>query len=82
MSGLVDNHPLARDLPEYKEQIHNLKQSHAHFSNLLKRYEALDKEVVRIEQGLEHLTDLELKGLKSSRARLKDELFDFIRKHA
>lgn len=80
MSGLVDNHPLARDLPNYKKQIHTQKMENRHFANLLEKYEALDKEIVRIEQGVEHRDDLTLDGMKSQRVQLKDELVEILQK--
>ena len=74
MSQLVDNHPLARDLPEHKDTIHEKKMNDAHFSRLMEEYETLDKEIVRIEQGLEHIADLELDGMKMKRVKMKDDL--------
>jgi uncharacterized protein YdcH (DUF465 family) len=76
MSQFVDNHSLAQDLPEYREAIHNLKMNNAHFSRILEEYETLDKQIVRVEQGLEHLPDLELDGMKMKRVQLKDNLLD------
>lgn len=80
MSQLVDNHPLARDLPEYKDTIHDLKMNDAHFSRLMEEYETFDKEIVRIEQGLEHVADLELDGMKMKRVKMKDELMALLQK--
>jgi len=74
MSQYVDNHSLAQDLPEFKEAIHDLKMNDAHFSRILANYEELDKEIVRAEQGLEHVPDLELDALKMKRVQLKDDL--------
>lgn len=74
MSQLVDNHPLARDLPEHKGTIHTLKMNDAHFSRLMEEYETLDKSIVRSEQGLEHRDNLELDGMKMKRVQLKDDL--------
>lgn len=74
MSQYVDNHSLAQDLPEYRDAIHTLKMNDAHFSRLLEEYEELDKKIVRIEQGLEHIPDLELDGLKMERVAMKDNL--------
>lgn len=74
MSGLVDNHPLSRDLPEYKDTIHKLKMEDAHFSRIMQEYEALDKEIVRAEQGVENIEDLELDGMKVKRVNMKDDL--------
>lgn len=80
MSEFVDNHPLSRDLPEFKEQIHTLKLNNAHFTKLMQKYESLDKEIVRIEQGVEYQDGLTLDGMKSERVHLKDELVSMLRK--
>ena len=81
MSKLVDNHPLARDLPENKDKIHDLKLENAHFMRLFEKYEALDKDIVRAEQRVENLDDLELDALKMQRVQLKDELVDMLQKY-
>ena len=82
MSQLVDNHPLARDLPEFKESIHSLKLSDAHFAKLVIEYESLDKEVVRVEQGVEIKSDSELDSLKMRRVHMKDTLYNMLQEHA
>lgn len=79
MSKYVDNHSLAQDLPELRDAIHQMKGSNAHFSRLLEEYEALDKNIVRAEQGLEHLPDLELDAMKLKRVQLKDNLVEQLR---
>lgn len=81
MSEYVDNHPLSRDLPEYREDVHELKTSDRHFSRLMEEYETLDKDIVRAEQGVEHRPDLELDGMKMQRVRLKDELVELLKAH-
>ena len=80
MSQFVDNHPLGRDFPELKDQIHALKTSNAHFSKLFDEYEAIDREVVRAEQGVEHMGDFDLEDLKKKRLVLKDELYGLLKK--
>ncbi|MEZ5658082.1 MAG: YdcH family protein [Burkholderiaceae bacterium] len=82
MSQFVDNHPLGRDFPELKDQIHALKTGDAHFSKLFDEYEAIDREVVRAEQGVEHLGDFDLEDLKKKRLALKDELYGLLKKAA
>lgn len=81
VSEFVDNHPLARDLPEYRDSIHALKIDDRRFSLQMEKYEALDKEIVRVEQGVEHMPDLELDALKMQRVQLKDDLVDMLKKH-
>ena len=79
MSNYVDNHPLAQDLPAYKEAIHNLKINDANFSRLMEKYEVLDKRIVRIEQGLEHIPELVLDSLKVERVNMKDSLVSYLK---
>jgi len=78
MSDYVDNHPLSRDLPQYRQAIRDLKMNNKHFSRLLVEYEAIDKKIVRIEQGVEHTDDLELDALKMKRVHLKDDLVEHL----
>lgn len=75
MSDYVDNHPLGRDFPQLREKIHELKTGDAHFRRLMHEYEDIDRSVVRAEQGVDHLSDLDLDGLKAKRVHLKDSLY-------
>lgn len=79
MSQFVDNHSLAQDHPEFREAIHEMKMNNAHFARILESYETLDKQIVRIEQGLEHIPDLELDALKLKRVQIKDDLISQLR---
>lgn len=73
----TEHHPLIKDFPELRERIHALK-SDAHFSRLEKQYEDLDKAIVRLENGIEHASDLDLENLKRQRVQLKDELYKLL----
>lgn len=77
-----DHHDLAHELPEYKENIHDLKMNDAHFSRLFKEYEDLNKEILRIEKGIEAVSDEYLEKLKKERLLLKDEMLNIITKAA
>jgi uncharacterized protein len=72
---VLDNHPLARDFPEHKDKIHQLKLSNSHFARLNEQYEEVDKAVIRLETGVEHASDADLDTQKQKRVRLKDELY-------
>jgi uncharacterized protein YdcH (DUF465 family) len=74
----VDNHSLARDFPEHRARIHELKLGDAHFARLFEEYESLDREIIRVEEGLEHRSDESLEHLKMKRVRLKDELYGML----
>ncbi|WP_144394129.1 YdcH family protein [Pleionea sediminis] len=75
----IDRHSLAIELPEYKEQIHQLKMENAHFSKLFDDYHEIDHQVIRIEKGIENTSDEFLEKLKKQRLSLKDQLFDMLK---
>ena len=54
--------------------------SDAHFARLFKEYHELDHEVRRIEEGVETTSDDYLETKKIARLRLKDELFNMLKK--
>lgn len=77
---LADNHDLAHEMPEYKEAIHKLKMNDGHFARLFDEYEVVNKEVLRIEKGVEAASDERLETLKKERLALKDEMRDMLDK--
>ena len=74
----LSHHPLVKEFPEYKEQIHNLKMKNDHFSKLMKDYEEIDKHIFRIESDEEPTSDEYIRDLKKQRLKLKDELHGII----
>jgi uncharacterized protein YdcH (DUF465 family) len=76
---IIDRHSLAKELPEYKEQIHQLKMENRHFAKLADEYHDLDNEIIRIEEGVENTTDEYVDGLKKKRLHLKDQLFAMLK---
>lgn len=77
---IIDRHSLAKELPEFKEQIHQLKMENRHFAKLADEYHDLDNEIIRIEEGIENTADEYVEGLKKKRLHLKDELFAMLKK--
>ncbi len=75
----LTHHPLIKEFPEHKDQIHELKITNEHFSNLMKQYEDVDKHVFRFESGEEPTGDEYLRDLKKERLKLKDELYSIIK---
>ncbi len=71
----IEHHSLALEFPEHRESIHVLKQENAHFQRLMGEYEAADKEIVRMEEGIETPEDSVLTEAKKRRLELKDSLF-------
>jgi len=76
---MQEHHPLIKDFPELKEKIHALKMSSAHFVKLEREYEDVDKEVVRLESGIEHGSSADLEHKKLRRVALKDELYAMLK---
>ena len=74
-----EHHDLVHEFPEYKERIHELKMNDPHFEKLHQEYEAIDKEIYRIEQQIETPTDEYTEQLKKKRALLKDQLYAILK---
>jgi len=65
-------------LHEYKEDIHELKMSNAHFAKIFEKHNALDQKVEDAEADRVILTDVELETLKKEKLLLKDEAYKMI----
>jgi len=72
------HHDLAHEFPEFKQRIHELKLASAEFRRLYDDYQALDKEIYRIEQDIETPSDDYTEELKKNRVRLKDRLYGIL----
>lgn len=75
----IEHHPLITEFPEHREAIHDLKMDNAHFQRLMDSYERVDKEIVRMEEGIETPADEVLTALKKERLDLKDQLAEMLR---
>lgn len=74
----IEHHDLIHELPEYRERIHTLKMSNAHFSRLFEEYHDVTKEVERMESLTEPVcSDIE-NARKAKRLHLKDQLFSML----
>jgi len=73
------HHDLSLEFPEFKEKIHEMKSSNAHFSKLYDEYQEVDKEIFRIEEEIETPSDEYTEELKLRRLNLKDELFTMLK---
>ncbi len=77
----LQQHDLHHEFPEQGEAIHQLKTSNHHFARLFDEYHRVNKDIRRIEENDEPVTDLALGDLKKQRLRLKDELNAMLRAH-
>ena len=76
----LEHQSLANTFPDHREVISQLKQKDAHFHRLMDEYEAIDKEIVRMEELIETPDDSVLVEEKKKRLGLKDELYAMILK--
>ncbi|WP_201352477.1 YdcH family protein [Hydrogenimonas urashimensis] len=65
-------------LHEYRDIISKLKVENAHFAKIFERHNELDDTVTEVEEGRQHMDDLELEKLKKEKLRLKDEAYRMI----
>ena len=70
-----ESHELVEDFPEYREQIHALYLNDLAFARLFGAYNDVNREVIRIEQGLENPSSVYTEELKKRRVVLKDQLY-------
>lgn len=76
----LDPHDLPHDFPEFAERIEQLKaQGDGLFCSLMAEYDTLDKQVHRIEQGVEAHADDFTEELKKRRMQLKDRLYALLK---
>lgn len=74
------HHDLAHEFPEFQDKIRYLRLSDGHFAALLEKYEEVAKRVYRAEERIELLSEEEEGQLRNERVRLKDELYEMLRK--
>lgn len=72
-------HELAAEFPEYKDRIHDLKTTDAHFLRLFDDYHQVNREVHRAEAAGLNITDEHYEELKKKRMTLKDELYAMLK---
>ena len=78
----LEKHDLHHEFPEFKDAIHELKISDAHFARLFTEYHEVDHEVHRIETGAETPSDEYLESRKKHRLQLKDALYAMLQQHS
>ena len=71
-------HELAEEFPEFKDKIHDLKSSNAHFVKLFDEYHEINRAVHRAETDIEPTDDLHLEDMRKKRLHLKDEIFSML----
>lgn len=73
-------HELADEFPDDHQILHNLKLNDAHFAKLSEAHHDLNREIHRIESGVEATSDDRLESLKKQRLTLLDDVAQIIAK--
>lgn len=78
----VEHHDLIHEFPEYRERIHELKVSDAHFRRLFEAYHELTREVENMQNEVTPVATHTEEEAKLRRLRLKDELYRMLKAQA
>ena len=66
--------------PEYRELISQLKANDRHFDSLFSKHHELDQKIQLMEAHVEPASHEDIEILKKKKLRLKDEMYDLLRK--
>jgi len=77
-----ERHDLPTEFPEHAELIKALRDVNPVFGAMYKEYDALDKEILKIEQNIEPVSDFYAEDLKKKRVLLKDKLYETLNKQS
>lgn len=72
------NHDVYHEFPEFAERIDNLRQHNLDFARLVEAYTSINREVIRIEQGVEPRDHFYFEELKKKRLVHKDQLYKLL----
>lgn len=71
---------LTAEFPDQISELHELKLSDRHFVRLADEYHFINREIHRIEVGVEPAADQVLFDLKKARLHLKDQIGEILAK--
>ena len=73
-----ERHDLPHEFPKYEMKIHKLLEESPEFAAMMREYDALDEEILKIEQNVEAVSDFYAEELKKKRVLLKDRLYQML----
>ncbi|MEM8917898.1 MAG: DUF465 domain-containing protein [Pseudomonadota bacterium] len=71
-------HELADEFPHAADILHELKCENAHFQALSEQYHQTNREIHRIESGVDAASDMRTEDLKKQRLSLLDQIGELI----
>ena len=72
-------HELKEEFPEFSDKMHDLKMSDAHFAKLAEEYHIINRDIHRLENGDEHVSQFSEEDLRKRRMVLKDEIYGLLK---
>ena len=76
----MEKHDLLHEFPEYQDKIHQLKIENNHFKKLFEEYDEIEHQILRINKGIEIMTDEAFKEIKVRMLYLKDEIYTYLKR--
>ena len=73
-------HELAEEFPNETQKIHDLKRDNAHFVKLAELYHDINREIHRVETGIEAASEIHETSLRKQRVMLKDLIAEMLGK--
>ncbi len=77
-----EHHEIETEFPEFHQRLKELSEADPNFSASIKRHNELDKEIRKLEELGQPVTDETLEKMKYERAELKDAVYARIRSGA
>ena len=74
-----ERHDLPHEFPEHADLIQQLREEGGEFATLYQEYDALDEEILKIEQNVEPVSDAYAEDLMMRRVHLKDQLYTILK---
>lgn len=74
-------HELHDEFPDAAELLHELKTGNAHFAAITEQYHVLNRQIHRIDSGVEASSDERSEALKKQRLAMLDEIAQALAAH-
>ena len=72
-------HELAEEFPDKVDTMHRLRETDNHFARLFDEYHQINRQVHRAETNVEPVDNLAETEMRKERARLKDEIWSYLK---
>ena len=74
-------HELAEEFPQHVSLMRHLRETDGHFLRISNAYHDVNRVIHRAETDIEPMDDSHVTDLRKRRMRLKDEIFEWLKRH-